>query len=260
MIHDKRLLATFLAATMLLAGLGQLVPPASATGCGTYDNADDQFPQDIEADDNAWVRSSNPASDQVQASRLMNLFLFRDGSGVSPDVVLDDPVDATNGVDGYVHDLGCETQTQRDWCLDSIRDDKNTGLVPTDESQQLLTENRLGDNSELRTDDWRVAFYSASAQRLGPVAEVSDTQKDDLCEPSETLDAENSQFIPTNTRYIVIWLDSSDVLGGETDMDTVENLLPRGYQTRSHLYSTYNAQIAFNVCFDQFTLDTDRCD
>lgn len=251
MFDDRRSTGPILATLVILSGLTQLAPIASAENCTNIDGNWDIHPGE------GWVRSSQPASDEIQASRLMRLFLFPEGGPDEAQIFGFNAVDATNGIDGFVHDLGCATTTDRDWCLHAINDDQTGSLLPTDDSQRLVQHNT--------PDNWRLAFYAENPiaeGRLGPIAEHSSTIRDvnNLCNPGSTTHAEDSRLMPPGTRYVVIWLDSSELTDEGTDLDTVENLVPRGYQTREHLWGTYNAHFYFNTCADGVPGANNPCD
>lgn len=254
--------ATAIAVALLFAGLAALAPSVLASdGCsGTSycDCTEDRGNWDVEPEGDGWIRAPHPAAGPFSASQALRMQLIEheDGPALGPHQAYE----TVNGIDAYVHDLGCETPSgfSADFCLASLsgstgdRPDEFPGLFDVHEGPEIPD----------RDDDWRIQFFSRQPGRLNPTPvgepiEVEDSPGTGGCHPSG-LEVDGN--IPGDTRYAVIWLDASHLAEPDRrDPDAAENLVPRGVQTRSILPSTYAAHFEFDVCVDQQT-GTGACD
>lgn len=252
-MFDDKVHVPIMAAILVLSGLAQLSPVASADHC--------ESKQDIDQDFDAWLSTTQPAAEQFSASRFLQFFLFPNGgqdvtSGVNT-------ADVTNGVDAYVHDFGCELSGGNDWCIVGIPGSED-GNLGTDSGRLLQFQGR--------DDDWRVQFFDANGLPTSsdPV-EISKEQADkdkkekdgEWCDPQA-----QGTTIPADTRYAVVWIDSSEVVNEDGSLDATENLIPRGYKTglKDNLRvapqgppGIYTAKFHFDTCIDQDSGDNDIC-
>lgn len=241
--------AAAMAVLLVMTGLAQVSPTAASATCDSSSSPD--------ADFEAYLTTTQPAADEFSASRFLQLLLFPGNDQTTVPAVEDRTsvnIDRlTNGIDAYVHDFGCELSIDRTWCI--------TGIPGAD---QLTLENGRLFQLQGRTDDWRIQFFDSSGSPTDQeTSEVSTEQQDskvgntdNWCEPEAQLK------IPENTRYAVVWLDSSEIVNDDSDLDTTQNLIPRGYQTQisEGPPGPYTAKFAFNTCWDLDDKDNDQCD
>lgn len=245
-MFENKILAPTMAALFIFSGLAQVAPTAQAQNpdC-TKDVINDDF--------NDWLSVTQPAADQISASRFIQFLLFPgQGSGLAGTNI--NPDTLTNGIDAYVHDFGCEMAGPLDWCITGIRG-----------SEQITLDNGRLIQLEGRDDDWRVQFYDGNLDQLGDTVEYSTPQvddevdgTDDFCRPGST----NLPAIPDDTHYAVIWIDSSEVVNDDENLDATENLIPRGYQTEigEGLPGVYTSKFHFDTCLNVDENDDDQCD
>lgn len=254
--------AALLALTLLLAGVAAISPSALASdecdGAKYCDCTNNNGNWDVEPDGDGWIRAPHPAAGSFSASRALRMQVIEHEGG--PALGPHEVYETVNGIDAYVHDLGCETPEgfSADFCLASIpgttgdEPDELPGLFDVYEVPELLD----------RDDDWRIQFFGRQPGHLnptpvGPPIEVEDSTGTGGCHPSG---AEVDGQVPEDTRYVVIWLDSSHLAEPDRrDPDAAENLAPRGIQTRSVAPSTYAAHFEFDVCVNQH-LFTGECE
>lgn len=233
-MNTHRSLGPIVASILILAGLIPFAPGAAAADCDSTNN----IPQDVSGGDHAWIRASQPAADDASVSELVRLQLDA--------FLADDVAELGNGIDAYVHDLGCEIAVERDWCIADLNADRSsTGVPVLGSSQQVIA---LND----RDDDWKISFFTDGPVHNELASVTVDTKNRDGCDPTDTLEG-NDDPVPVTTRYVVIWLDSSEMVNDDPDdLDHTHNLVPRGYQFRDDQtaprYSTYNVHFEFDVC------------
>lgn len=249
-MFDNNIHVPIMAALLVLSGLVQLSPVASADHC--------ESKQEIDPDFDAWLSTTQPAAEEFSASRFLQFFLFPNGGQSVTGGV--NTADVTNGVDAYVHDFGCEMSGGSHWCIVGIPESQNQNLDA--QSGRLL-------QFEGRDDDWRVQFFDSNRLPTSDPVEISKEQADDPDDDGEWCNPQaQGTSIPSETRYAVVWIDSSEVVNEDGSLDATENLIPRGYKTglKDNLRvapqgppGIYTAKFHFDTCIDQDSGDNDIC-
>lgn len=222
---DQRILGPIVLGLMMLTSMALASPLAAANGCSdqNLDITEDEEGQ-------GWIRVSQPTTTQVRASELLYLFLFG-AQGIDTGVGGPNVAGWTNGVDAYVHDMGCDVSGDLSYRIGEVSGDEYGNDIVQGGANELI-------DVQGADNDWGVAFFDGDR----PFTHLATHRIDG----DNWEDPANRKQVPDGARYAVVFLLHDQVDSSEP-LDGAENLVPSGYQTLDQVWGPYTIKFKFDV-------------